>query len=148
MNAGKATALALRRRPLAAASGATATSGSGPELEGQVTTATPLAPSGAWPGRPREAVVDNGHGARSSRHRRKRPDLAGVVGGKFGCRDARLSHDYFPQGPGSEAACGVDKGICCLWFADNTLATFAEAIARRGRRRLRSLTRELWMRAW
>ena len=117
MNAGKARGTCTtKKRPQGCHLGGGSYSGSGPELEGQVTTATPLAPSGAGPGRPREAVVDNGDGARSSMHRRKRPDFAGVVGGNFGRRETRLSHDYFPQGAGSEAACGVDKGICCLWF--------------------------------
>lgn len=44
MNAGKATAHALRRRPRGCCLKGCDYSGSGTELEGQVTTATPFAP--------------------------------------------------------------------------------------------------------
>ena len=47
-----ATGKALRMGPRGRRLGGSGCTGTGPGLEGQVTTATPFAPLGAWPGRP------------------------------------------------------------------------------------------------
>ena len=103
----------------AAASRATAVSGSGPELEGQVTTATPFAPWGAWPrtaGKNPQLtpVLEQGQ-RRGARRPRKGADSAGVAGGAFWGRELPVRVAFFPQRVEGESACGVDKCLGCLW---------------------------------
>ena len=52
VNAGMAAGKALRMGPRGCRLSGDGCTGPSPGLEGQVTTATPLAPQGAWPGRP------------------------------------------------------------------------------------------------
>ncbi len=108
----------------AAASRATAAPATRPGLEGQVTTATPFAPVGAAQDGLRETVVDarwNGGSRRGTSMGRIRRSLTVAISRS----GVAMSRVYFPEGPYSESACGVDKGICRLWFRSRELSVSA-----------------------
>jgi hypothetical protein len=88
----------------------------GPELEGQVTTATPFAPSGAEPGR-LSGICSGLAGGHSVKERRRNgPHCWRIARGELWARNMPLSRAYLLIGPKSQSACGLDSRLACLWF--------------------------------
>lgn len=93
----------------------------GPELGGQVTTATPFAPSGAEPGR-LSGICSGLARSHSVKGRScKGPHCRAFERGELGARNMPLSRAYLLIGLKRQTARGLDIKKSCLWFPTQVL---------------------------